>query len=167
MVENWSKTKEDWLNETSLPRDLAIWAMETIEGVGLDSRDIDLIQELNDQETDIRLQNIKKLIKKKISEKEGSLDEISLNAPNSYKLQLSLPPSLHYLMKAWAAAEGRDLSSVALHCLETGLRSLKTQGSIPSAVVKRYEITCEKRIALAEINKSWDRYEKKILNQKK
>ena len=66
---------------------------------------------------------------------------------------------INYLMKAWAAAEGRDLSSVALQCLEIGLRAMKSRGSIPTAAIERYDIACKKRIALAEVNDIWDKYE--------
>ena len=58
--------------------------------------------------------------------------------------------NLNYLLKVWAAAEGRDLSSVAFQCLETGLREMKSKGEIPIAAMKRYDDSCEKRIALAE-----------------
>ena len=72
---------------------------------------------------------------------------------------------MNYLLKAWAAAEGRDLSSVALQCLENGLRSFKGMGAIPSAAIKRYDVACEKRIALAEINNAWEEYENSILEK--
>ena len=62
-------------------------------------------------------------------------------------------------MKAWAAAEGRDLSSVALQCLESGLRTMKSKGSIPSVAIERYDVACQKRIALAEVNNVWEKYE--------
>ena len=94
-----------------------------------------------------------------IIEKENELDDLSLNTANSAKLQVSVPSSLNYLMKAWAAAEGRDLSSVALQCLEIGLRAMKSRGSIPTAAIERYDIACKKRIALAEVNNIWDKYE--------
>ena len=61
-------------------------------------------------------------------------------------------------MKAWAAAEGRDLSSVALQCLEIGLRAMKSKGSIPSAALRRYDVACERRIALAEVNNIWEKH---------
>ena len=89
------------------------------------------------------------VIKLKIIEKENELDDLSLNTANSAKLQVSVPSSLNYLMKAWAAAEGRDLSSVALQCLEIGLRAMKSKGSIPSAAIERYDVACKKRIAFA------------------
>ncbi len=60
-----------------------------------------------------------------------------LNTPNSFKLKLSVPSNLNYLMKAWAAAEGRDLSSVALQCLEAGLREMKSKGALPSGSFKK------------------------------
>ena len=76
--------------------------------------------------------------------KENQLDDLVLNTPNSYKLQLSVPSNLNYLMKAWAAAEGRDLSSVALQCMELGLREMKSKGAIPSSAIRRYDLSCEK-----------------------
>ena len=65
-------------------------------------------------------------------------------------------------MKTWAAAEGRDLSSVALQCLEIGLREMKGKGAIPSSAISRYELACEKRIALAEVNDFWEKYDRSL-----
>ena len=62
-------------------------------------------------------------------------------------------------MKVWAAAEGRDLSSVAFQCLETRIREMKSKGSIPSIAVNRYDSACQKRIALAEVNNLMEKYE--------
>ena len=62
-------------------------------------------------------------------------------------------------MKVCAAAEGRDLSSVAFQCLETGIREMKSKGSIPSVAVNRYDLACQKRIALAEVNNLLEKYE--------
>jgi len=62
-------------------------------------------------------------------------------------------------MKVWAAAEGRDLSSVAFQCLETGIREMKSKGSIPLVAVNRYDSACQKRIALAEVNNLLEKYE--------
>ena len=105
------------------------------------------------------LKKLRKAIKAQIASTEDELDSFSLNAPNSYKLQVSIPANLNILMKAWAAAEGRDLSSVALQCLESGLRTMKSTGSIPAVAVKRYNLACEKRIALAELSNAWERHE--------
>ena len=62
-------------------------------------------------------------------------------------------------MKVWAAAEGRDLSSVAFQCLETGIREMKSKGSIPSVAVNRYNSACQKRIELAEVNNLLEKFE--------
>ena len=74
-------------------------------------------------------------------------------------MQISVPSNINYLLKVWAAAEGRDLSSVAFQCLETGLREIKSKGSIPSIATSRYDSACKKRIALAEVNNLLDKYE--------
>ena len=63
------------------------------------------------------------------------------------------------MLKVWAAAEGRDLSSVAFQCLELGLREMKSKGSVPVVALKRYNNACEKRIALAEANNLLEKYE--------
>ena len=63
------------------------------------------------------------------------------------------------LLKVWAAAEGRDLSSVAFQCLETGIREMQSKGSIPSVAINRYDSACQKRIALAEVNNLLEKYE--------
>jgi len=102
---------------------------------------------------------LKKKVKETISSKEISLDDITLNTSNSNKVQISVPSNLTYLMKVWAAAEGRDLSSVAFQCLETGIREMKSKGSIPSVAVNRYDSACQKRIALAEVNNLLEKYE--------
>ena len=102
---------------------------------------------------------MKKKVKETISLKEISLDDIALNTSNSNKVQISVPSNLTYLLKVWAAAEGRDLSSVAFQCLETGLREMKCKGSIPSVAINRYDSACQKRIALAEVNNLLEKYE--------
>ena len=102
---------------------------------------------------------MKKKVKETISSKEISLDDIALNTSNSNKVQISVPSNLAYLLKVWAAAEGRDLSSVAFQCLETGIREMKSKGSIPSVAVNRYNSACQKRIALAEVNNLLEKYE--------
>jgi len=70
-----------------------------------------------------------------------------------------VPSNLNYLLKVWAAAEGRDLSSVAFQCLETGLREIKSKGSLPAVAIDRYDSVCKKRIALAEISNLVEKYE--------
>ena len=165
MNNNWKQIRKDWLEETSLPEDISFWAIDSISRC---EKEIISLEESIERKTltaqtslgiENRLKEIKKAIKAEITKKENSLDDLSLNTPNSYKLQLSVPSNLNYLMKAWAAAEGRDLSSIALHCLETGLRSMKSKGAIPVAALKRYDDSCEKRIALAEANKTWEKHE--------
>ena len=102
---------------------------------------------------------MKKKVKETISSKEISLDDIALNTSNSNKVQISVPSILTYLLKVWAAAEGRDLSSVAFQCLETGIMEMKSKGSIPSVAINRYDSACQKRIALAEVNNLLEKYE--------
>ena len=107
----------------------------------------------------LKFKNLRRKVKETINNKEISLDDISLSASNSNKLQITIPSNLNYLLKVWAAAEGRDLSSVAFQCLETGLREIKSKGSIPSIALNRYDSACKKRIALAEVNNLLDKYE--------
>ncbi len=164
-MREWEKLEGDWIKRTSLPSDLSKWAIETISQKAQDLHDLDEVSQDKEHVATERESNnealkvLKKNIKNAFTARENALDDLSLNAPNSYKLQISIPSNLNYLMKAWAAAEGRDLSSVALQCLETGLREMKGKGSIPAAALRRYDNACEKRIALAEVNHLWEAYE--------
>ncbi len=160
MEKNWSSVRDEWLSKTTLATELSLWAVDSLNK---NENEIYQLEDIanNRPETELheKLKIIRKAIKQKIIEKEYELDDLSLNSANSAKLQVSVPSSLNYLMKAWAAAEGRDLSSVALQCLEIGLRAMKSKGSIPTAAIERYDIACQKRIALAEVNNIWDKYE--------
>ena len=158
MSNSWSYYREEWLKSTSLQEEDAKWALEAI---------IDTEEELFDIESGLKnnedifrkVKILKKKVRENISSKETSLDNVSLNPSNSNKLQISVPSNINYLLKVWAAAEGRDLSSVAFQCLETGLSEIKSKGSIPSIALTRYDSACQKRIALAEVNNLLDRYE--------
>ena len=170
MLSLWQIAKQNWLRKTKLPDDIHSWAIDLIEQnePSIDKFE-DLFQnndaqKINADQLEKKIKEIRKDIKKAVLEKENTLDDISLNTPNSYKLQVSIPSNLSYLMKVWAAAEGRDLSSVALQCLEIGLREMKSKGSIPLAAIKRYNINCEKRIALAEVNNLWESHEETLIN---
>lgn len=66
------------------------------------------------------------------------------------KLQVSVAPAVNTLLKAWAASEGREVTSVLLQAVEVGLRTLKAQGAIPRAAIEHYEQNCQYRLALAE-----------------
>ena len=66
---------------------------------------------------------------------------------NQVKLTVSVPPSLHVLLRSWAQCEGRELTSVVLQCVELSVRQLKSNGSIPAGAVRNYEIACEERLA--------------------
>ena len=66
---------------------------------------------------------------------------------NQVKLTVSVPPSLHVLLRSWAICEGRELTSVVLQCVELSVRQLKSSGSIPSAAVRNYEAACDERLA--------------------
>lgn len=158
MSKNWSFLREEWLKSTSIPEEEAKWALEALISSEHDFFEIEK-REKDSADYFGRFRSLKKKIKENIALKEVDLDDISLNQSNSNKLQISVPSNINYLMKVWAAAEGRDLSSVAFQCLETGLRELKSKGSIPSIAMKRYDSACQKRIALAEVNNLIDRYE--------
>ena len=67
---------------------------------------------------------------------------------NQVKLTVSVPPSLHVLLRSWALCEGRELTSVVLQCVELSIRQLKSNGSIPSAAVRAYEVACDERLAI-------------------
>ena len=64
------------------------------------------------------------------------------------KLTVSVPPSLHVLLRGWALCEGRELTSVVLQCVELSVRQLKSNGSIPSGAVRAYETACDERLAV-------------------
>ena len=168
MTSRWTKKKESWIRQAAASDDVAIWAINAVKESEKEINKLDDLIEQNSlneeriKKIEAYLKKIRGDIKGQISMKESSLDGISLNPSNSSKLQLSVPANLNYLMKAWAAAEGRDLSSVALECLETGLRLIKSKGSIPIAAVRRYDLACEKRIALSEANFAWNEYEDSI-----
>ena len=67
---------------------------------------------------------------------------------NQVKLTVSVPPSLHVLLRSWALCEGRELTSVVLQCVELSIRQLKSNGSIPSAAIRSYETSCDERLAI-------------------
>ena len=158
MPKNWSYYREEWLKNTSIQEEDAKWALEAL--IDAEEEFFEIERGLQNKE-DIfgKIKVLKKKVKENLSSKEISLDNISLNASNSNKLQISVPSNINYLLKVWAAAEGRDLSSVAFQCLETGLREMKSKGSIPSIATSRYDSACKKRIALAEVNNLLDKYE--------
>ena len=158
MPKNWSYLREEWLKNTSLKDDDAKWALDALIDSEKEIYEIEKRLQNNDV-IDSNIKSLKKKVKENILSKELGLDDITLNTSNSNKLQLSIPSNLNYLLKVWAAAEGRDLSSVAFQCLETGLREIKSKGSIPSIAMSRYDCACKKRIALAEVNNLLDKYE--------
>ena len=158
MPNNWSYIRDEWLKTTSIGEDDAKWALEALINTEEDLFEIES-KVKNNQDALGQVRTLKKKVKETISSKETSLDDIALNTSNSNKVQISVPSNLNYLLKVWAAAEGRDLSSVAFQCLETGLREMKSKGSIPSIAINRYDSACQKRIALAEVNNLLEKYE--------
>ena len=158
MPKNWSYIRDEWLKSTTIAEDDAKWALEALINSEGELFEIERKFKRN-EDTLGEVRNLKKKVKETISSKEISLDDISLNTSNSNKVQISVPSNLNYLLKVWAAAEGRDLSSVAFQCLETGLREMKSKGSIPSIAITRYNSACQKRIALAEVNNLLEKYE--------
>ena len=155
----WSKIRDEWLDRTAVAKDDAKWALEAL--INSEEELFEIEQKIKNKEDDAisQVKFLKKKVKETISSKEIGLDDIALNTSNSNKVQISVPSNLTYLLKVWAAAEGRDLSSVAFQCLETGLREMKSKGSIPSVAVNRYDSACQKRIALAEVNNLLEKYE--------
>ena len=158
MDKNWSNLREEWLKSTSIPEDDAKWALDAM--VKSEDQLFEIERKIKNEE-DIfeEFRNLKKRVKENISLKEFDLDDITLNTSNSNKLQISVPGNLNYLLKVWAAAEGRDLSSVAFQCLETGISEMKNKGSIPIIAITKYNSACKKRIALAEVNNLLEKYE--------
>ena len=163
MPGDWSDFRDRWLSKTPLESEDAIWAIESLKayletyGDLAKAREKEKVDNAINNETLEKIKRLRKGAKSRLTEAENTLDDLSLNSPNSYKLQVSVPCNLTYLMKAWAAAEGRDLSSVALQCLEVGLRDAKKNEGIPVAAIKKYDLACEKRIALAEVNHLWEK----------
>ena len=158
MSKDWTYFREEWLKNTSLQEDDAKWALEALINSEKEFYEVETgIQ--NKEDVLIKVKNLKKKVRDNISSKELSLDNIALSTSTSNKLQISVPSNLNYLLKVWAAAEGRDLSSVAFQCLETGLREMKSKGSLPAVAIDRYDSVCKKRIALAEITNLVDKYE--------
>ncbi|MAR06683.1 MAG: hypothetical protein CL862_06245 [Cyanobium sp. NAT70] len=72
----------------------------------------------------------------------------STTRENQVKLTVSVPPSLHVLLRSWAICEGRELTSVVLQCVELSVRQLKSNGSIPTAAIHQYEKACDERLAI-------------------
>ena len=164
MQKSWSNLRDEWLRNTSIPEDDAKWALESI--VNSETELFEIERKIKNKENIFNeFRNLKKRVKENITFKEINLDDISLNTSNSNKLQISVPGNLNYLLKVWAAAEGRDLSSVAFQCLETGISEMKRKGSIPSVALSKYNFACEKRIALAEVNNLLEKYEYVQKNQ--
>ena len=158
MPKNWSYIRDEWLKSTSIAEDDAKWALEAL--INTEDELFEIERKFKNNEDALgQVRSLKKKVKETISSKEISLDDIALNTSNSNKVQISVPSNLNYLLKVWAAAEGRDLSSVAFQCLETGLREMKSKGSIPSIAIARYDLACQKRIALAEVNNLLEKYE--------
>ena len=158
MPKNWSYIRDEWLKSTNVAEDDAKWALEAL--INREGELFDIERKFkNNEDVLVQVRSLKKKVKETISSKETSLDDITLNTSNSNKVQISVPSNLNYLLKVWAAAEGRDLSSVAFQCLETGLREMKSKGSIPSVAINRYNSACQKRIALAEVNNLLEKFE--------
>ena len=158
MPNNWSKIRDEWLSSTAIGEDNAKWALEVL--INSEEELFEIERKYRNNEDAIgQVRRLKKKVKETITSKEISLDDIALNNSNSNKVQISVPSNLNYLLKVWAAAEGRDLSSVAFQCLETGIREMKSKGSIPSIAINRYDSACQKRIALAEVNNLLEKYE--------
>ena len=158
MPKNWSYLRDEWLKSTTIAQDDAKWALEAL--INTEEELFEIERKFKNNEDALgQVRNLKKKVKETFSSKEISLDDIALNTSNSNKVQISVPSNLNYLLKVWAAAEGRDLSSVAFQCLETGIMEMKSKGSMPSVAINRYDSACQKRIALAEVNNLLEKYE--------
>ena len=158
MVEKLSKTYGQWMKGLTFSEKVAHW----VEGIIRSN--LDLIKQIESSSPpDLsEMKKLRKIITENIEIKGIELDDLSMNPTSSYKLQISVPANINYLMKAWALAEGRDLSSVALQCLEIGLRQIKCNGGIPKSATERYETICEKMLLASEIKALWERSENNI-----
>ena len=112
MSNNWSSIRDEWLKSTAIEENDAKWALEALINSEEELFEIERKFKNNENALD-QVRGLKKKVKETISLKEISLDDIALNTSNSNKVQISVPSNLNYLLKVWAAAEGRDLSSVA------------------------------------------------------
>ena len=114
MSKNWSYIRDEWLKSTTIAQDDAKWALEALINTEEDLFEIER-KFKNNQDALGQVKSLKKKVKETISSKETSLDDIALNTSNSNKVQISVPSNLNYLLKVWAAAEGRDLSLSLIH----------------------------------------------------
>ena len=170
MASNWQKTKEEWLEKARFSDGVSTWALGSLKSNEefINSIDDNLYEskksKFDSKNLENQIKGLRKSIKNDLNYQESFIDDITLSSPNSYKVQVSVPSSISYLMKLWAVAEGRDLSSIALQCIEIGLREMKSKGVIPSTAIDKYNHACEKRIALSEVSRLWEKHEEGLLN---
>ena len=94
-----------------------------------------------------RLEQLQKTLSKTASFNTVRLP-VDLAKPYADKLQITIPPAFGALLDGWAAAEGRDKTSVAVAAMEVGLRQLLKDGSLPPLSVEFYKRTCETQTAM-------------------
>ena len=132
MPSNWSKIRDEWLDRTAIAKDDAKWALEAL--INSEEELFEIEQKIKNKEDAIsQVKILRKKVKETISSKEISLDDIALNTSNSNKVQISVPSNLTYLLKVWAAAEGRDLSSVACLLYTSPSPRDRTRSRMPSS----------------------------------
>ena len=68
--------------------------------------------------------------------------------PYGSKLQLTIPNAFAHLIDAWAAAEGRERTSVGGEALLKGLRQMMQEGTLPQSAMDSYERACRRQTAL-------------------
>jgi hypothetical protein len=68
--------------------------------------------------------------------------------PYGSKLQLTIPNAFAHLIDAWAAAEGRERTSVGGEALLKGLRQMMQEGTLPQSAMDSYERACRHQTAL-------------------
>ncbi|QNI48848.1 hypothetical protein [Synechococcus sp. A15-60] len=68
--------------------------------------------------------------------------------PYGSKLQLTIPNAFAHLIDAWAAAEGRERTSVGAEALLKGLRQMMQEGTLPQTAMDSYERACRHQSAL-------------------
>ena len=104
MSSGWKEAKDKWLEGTLLSEDLIQWALTAIQDddeklISASFKKTNAKQEpTTRKELDESQKDIRKNLKSNITSLENDLDDLSLNSPNSYKLQISIPSNLNYLL---------------------------------------------------------------------
>ena len=95
MSKNWESRADEWRTERPLPKEISGWAIEGI------NKNMDLIESIerkknikDQNELNDRFKSLRQSIKTELVTREKEIDGLTLNTPNSYKLQVSIPTNL-------------------------------------------------------------------------